>query len=78
MISVGFAVAMGFMVKLALPSMKGVEGGGGEGAGVLAGVVLICMISQIIIHASISVGGVRDIIRVRREKKSDNRDIELA
>jgi len=39
-------VAMGFMVRVALPSMKGVEGGGGEGAGGLAVVVLICMISQ--------------------------------
>ena len=43
-ISVGFAVAAGFMVKLGLGSMR--DGEGGEGAGVLAGVILMGMISQ--------------------------------
>ncbi|KAK0639897.1 hypothetical protein B0T16DRAFT_497865 [Cercophora newfieldiana] len=75
-IAVGFTVAMGFMVRLALPSMR--DGEGGEGAGVVGGIILIGMISQVIIHAAVSVAGVRDTLRVRREKREERNAEESA
>jgi hypothetical protein len=75
-IAAGFAVAIGFFVKIALPTFQNAHDGGGSGAAVLGGVILGCMLSQILVHAGVSVEGWRETVRIHKEKK-ETRDISL-
>ncbi|KAK4168234.1 hypothetical protein QBC43DRAFT_309915 [Cladorrhinum sp. PSN259] len=66
LISVGFAVATGFFIKLAMPSMMG---GDGPGVALLGGLILACMLLQIIIHGGISLEGVKDTMIMRHRTR---------
>jgi len=68
-IAVGFAVATGFFVKIALPSFQRAENEGGAGAAALGGVILGCMLTQILLHAGVSVEGWRDTMRIHKDRE---------
>jgi len=70
LISVGFAVATGFFIKLAMPSMMGEDGSEHVAAvAVLGGLILNCMLLQIIIHGGISLEGVKDTMMMRHRTR---------
>ncbi|KAK3358232.1 hypothetical protein B0T25DRAFT_580136 [Lasiosphaeria hispida] len=66
-LAVGFAVAAGFLARLAVPFMRGKEGGVVVGA--LGVVVLACMLLQVIIHFGVCVGGVQETVEIRHERQ---------
>ncbi|KAK4448878.1 hypothetical protein QBC34DRAFT_406283 [Podospora aff. communis PSN243] len=71
-IAVGFGVALGFFVYIARESLRGVEGEDGVATKGMGAVIIACMVVQIMIHAAVSAEGVKDWMRVRKEKRDDH------